>query len=113
MTHQIIKNIIGAILLTITLCVVSTPSVLAATDNQSLTAHPLVHDSVNDGSQRFVSHVSSTSNHNHSPAPTSIAHKSALPETGESISHSPIMAGFIALALGIIILIHRKIFVKK
>ena len=39
--------------------------------------------------------------------------KSTLPETGKSISHSPVMAGIIALVLGLVILIHKRFLLEN
>lgn len=103
------------VLITLAFLVVSNRPVFAATHYQNPTMEQLQLHSLKEESKNISSNPplfkSNTIEHKHYIVQSTS--QSLLPETGKSISHSPVMAGIIALVLGLVILIHKKITAKK
>ena len=115
MTQKFVTCTISIVLITLAFLVVCNQPVSAATpiENQTmnqLQLHSLKDDSKDASSEPYF-FKSNAVEHKHPIYQTTS--KSTLPETGKSISHSPVMAGIIALVLGLVILIHKKISARK
>lgn len=111
MTQKFVTCTISIVLITLAFLVVCNQPVSAATPNENQTMNQLQLHSLKDASSEPYFFKSNAVEHKHPIYQTTS--KSTLPETGKSISHSPVMAGIIALVLGLVILIHKKISARK
>ncbi|OHO67432.1 hypothetical protein HMPREF2580_11675 [Staphylococcus sp. HMSC036D05] len=123
MTHKFIKFFISTMaIMMASIFFMYNHSVLASTSNHDLVVGHFNQTPMNDEvTHRAVN--ASTFNHNgehnlnssksrttHVTQPASMM---TLPDTGKSVSHSPFMAGIIALILGLIIFIYKKTSTNK
>lgn len=115
MTQKFVTCTISIVLITLAFLVVCNQPVSAATPNQNQTMNQLQLHSLKDASRYASSkpHLFKSNAVEHKHPIHQTTSKSSLPETGKSISHSPVMAGIIALVLGLVILIHKKISARK